>query len=292
MIEILSVFFLAVIALLFVFRFFFNKKKPLDKNLQVPGRWIQILSQSVRFYANLSADKKIIFEKDVARFLHQVKISGVGIEVTIEDRLLIASSAVIPLFGFPAYTYVHLNEVLLYPGAFDRSFQLNNKEEVITGMVGTGLMEGKMILSRPALHEGFHNPMDGSNVGIHEFAHLFDKEDGVIDGIPPGFDQNIATVPWIGLVKKKIAEINTGQSDIHEYGATNQEEFFAVASEYFFESPGLMKRKHPTLYRQLTSIFSQDLAKDLPRSKTDIKTIGRNDSCPCGSGEKYKRCCL
>ncbi|MFY0653241.1 MAG: zinc-dependent peptidase [Cyclobacteriaceae bacterium] len=154
-------------------------------------------------------------------------------------------------------------------------------------------MEGKMILSKPSLHQGFKIANDKKNVGIHEFVHLFDKEDGLTDGIPPGFNDKAYVLPWLDLIKTKTNEILEGESDINEYGATKREEFFAVASEYFLERPHLLKSKHPVLYDRLSKVFRQDttevLRKDSFKKKKDF---GRNDPCPCGSGEKYKRCFL
>ncbi len=86
-----------------------------------------------------------------------------------------------------------------------------------------------------------------------------------------------------------IAIINKNQSDINPYGATNKAEFFAVASEYFFESPQLLQKKHPQLYDMLEQIFKQRMSsKKLERIK---KRIGRNDLCYCNTGLKYKNCC-
>jgi Mlc titration factor MtfA (ptsG expression regulator) len=205
----------------------------------------------------------------------------------------VGSSAIIPLFGFPQWSYKHLDKVLIYPSSFDRNYNIGSKEEIITGMVGTGAMEGKMLLSKPSLHQGFNIANDKRNVGIHEFVHLFDKEDGLTTGIPPGFNDKAFTLPWLDLVKQKTNEILEGQSDINEYGATKREEFLPVASEYFFERPHLLKSKHPKLYEALTQIFQQDtteiISKDSFKKK---KPIGRNSPCPCGSGEKYKRCCI
>ena len=79
------------------------------------------------------------------------------------------------------------------------------------------------------------------------------------------------------------------KSDINQYGGSSKIEFFAVASEYFFERPKLMAKKHPELYDILEKIFEHDMdTRDL--KKVNIK-IGRNSPCPCQSGEKYKRCC-
>jgi Mlc titration factor MtfA (ptsG expression regulator) len=233
------------------------------------------------------------FESDIQNFLGKIKITGIKTNVTLEDRLLVASSAVIPLFGFPAWTYSHLDEVLLYPSAFDRNFNFNNKDEIITGMVGTGPMEGKVIFSKPSLHIGFEISNDKKNVGIHEFVHLFDKETGRVNGIPPGYEDKSFALPWLDFVQTKIKDIVTNKSDINDYGATNKEEFFAVASEYFFERPHLLQKKHPTLYENLSQIFHQDMTQIIDLSSFEKQEEpGRNDPCPCGSELKYKKFCL
>lgn len=268
-----------------------KSKKTSKKDIIVPEKWRKILINKIPFYQNLDSDRKNRFETDVFQFLSTTKITGVNVEVNLEDRLLVASSAVIPLFGFPQWSYSFLDEVLLYPSSFDRNFQLNNPDEIITGMVGSGAMEGKMILSKPSLHAGFDIENDKKNVGIHEFVHLFDKEDGLIDGIPPGLESEVSSLPWLNLIKEKTNEINANRSDINDYATTNRQEFFAVASEYFFERPKLLQKKHPKLYNVLSEVFNQDLATS-QTSIVSAKDVGRNDPCPCGSGEKYKRCCI
>lgn len=87
---------------------------------------------------------------------------------------------------------------------------------------------------------------------------------------------------------KKIEEINADKTDINPYGGTHKKEFFAVFSEYFFESPDLLKKKHPELYRYLSKIFSQKMTDRISKKKMKIR---RNDPCPCGSGKKFKNCC-
>lgn len=144
-----------------------------------------------------------------------------------------------------------------------------------------------MVLSRPALHYGFKNHKDKKNVGIHEFAHLIDMADGDCDGFPERFSEYGFFQPWANFVERKIADIHANRSNIDSYGATNPQEFFAVATEYFFERPKMLKKKHPVLYDELMTFYQQDTAaieqEVAPR---------RNSLCPCGSGLKYKRCCL
>jgi Mlc titration factor MtfA (ptsG expression regulator) len=267
-----------------------EQSKTQYKVLAAPEKWKSFLMEKVAFYRHLDESKRLRFETDIQNFLREVRISGVQTEVSVEDRLLVASSAVIPLFGFPAWTYNHLDEVLLYPDSFDRNFNIGSKEEIITGMVGTGEMEGKMILSKPSLYQGFDIYNDKKNVGIHEFVHLFDKETGNVDGIPPGLEEHVESLPWLELIRTKTDEILAETSDINPYGATNKQEFFAVASEYFFERPDLLKEKHPNLYNTLSKVFKQDLSQYDP-DQLKVVEPSRNAPCPCGSGKKYKRCC-
>ena len=117
-----------------------------------------------------------------------------------------------------------------------------------------GYMEGKMILSKPALKHGFKNESDKKNTAIHEFVHLIDMTDGSIDGIPSLLLEKQYSIPWIDLINKKIDEIYDGESDINPYGGTNRAEFFSVVSEYFFERPKLLERNHPELYDLLSNL--------------------------------------
>lgn len=264
-----------------------------EEIVQVPQKWKDILLEKVHFYQNLNSLQKAQFESDVMHFLEAIPIHGANTDVTLTDRLLVASSAVIPLFGFPQWTYRHLDEVILYPGSFDEQFRLGGPNARISGMVGNGPMEGKVILSKPALCNGFDITNDKRNVGIHEFAHLFDKEDGEIDGIPPGLHEQTYSIPWLALIKKKTQEIKEGETNIDAYAAYNEKEFFAVASEYFFERPHLLEEKEPELYQLLSKVFHQDLTHVIDEHSYGQKQeIARNAPCPCGSGKKYKKCCM
>ena len=254
-----------------------------------PASWRKTLFEKVTFYSNLNQAEKQQFEFKVHEFLINCTITGVETEVNEYDRVLVAASAIIPIFAFPDWQYFNLKEVLLYPGLFNEQFGTDGESRSIAGMVGTGYMEGKMILSKQALHHGFRNESDKKNTAIHEFVHLIDKADGNIDGIPSLLLEKQYAIPWIDLIQKKIEEIYEGESDINPYGATNKTEFFAVISEYFFERPKLLQQKHPELYKLLERIFNQKMAKKLKKSSNH--EINRNDPCPCGSGKKYKKCC-
>jgi len=248
-----------------------------------------ILMQEVAFYNSLSEDEKKRFEYKVQEFLLNCRITGIDTTVDEIDKVLVASSAIIPVFAFEDWRYSNIDEVLLYPAMFNKSFDTEGADRNILGMVGNGYMNGIMTLSKPALRHGFRNETDKKNTAIHEFVHLIDKTDGSIDGIPSILLEKQYTIPWIDLISQKIEEIYDGDSDINPYGGSNRAEFFAVASEYFFERPVLLKRKHPQLYELMQKAFKRDMSlKPLRKDKT---RIGRNSPCPCNSGKKFKHCC-
>ncbi len=218
--------------------------------------WRIILDSKVPFYNELNAKKKKHFEFKVQEFILNMTFTGVQVDIQDEDKVLIAASAIIPIFNFKDWRYNNLDEIILYPNAFNKQFNLTGPDRRILGMVGSGFMEGKMILSRQALHHGFQNETDKHNTAIHEFIHLVDKADGDIDGIPAILLEKQYVLPWMQMVMNKITEIRKrDHKDINPYGATNQAEFLAVVGTYFFERPKLLKRKHPELYKLLCEIF-------------------------------------
>ena len=254
-----------------------------------PEDWQIILNQEVSFYNSLSQEEKKRFEYKVQEFLLNCRITGIETSVDTTDKILVASSAVIPIFEFNDWKYSNIHEVLLYPSMFNEEFDTKGSERAILGMVGSGYMEGKMILSQQALKHGFKNESDKKNTAIHEFVHLIDKTDGSIDGIPSLLLEKQYAIPWIDLINKKIEEIYEGESDINPYGGTNRAEFFSVVSEYFFERPKLLAHNHPDLYKLLESVFKQDMSSRI--LKKNKAKIGRNSPCPCNSGKKFKNCC-
>ncbi len=287
----------AVLAATLLLSLWISRKSRLKKRIAgtpFPEKWREILREKVAFYNGLDENEKPVFEKRVQLFLAEKRITGIGIEVDDTDRLLIASGAVIPIFGFPEWEYGNLHEVILYPSSFDDEFRFGKGGD-ISGMATLGGGVNTMVLSRADLHGGFARPGDGSNVGIHEFVHYMDMADGEVDGVPALLLDKGYTLPWLKLIKTGIEEIEKGKSDINPYGAVSDIEFFAVVSEYFFEKPKKLRSDHPRLYEVLNSVFRQDMASrmggKLFKKKKNQKP-GRNDPCPCGSGKKYKKCCL
>lgn len=245
--------FIALVA--FVGYVFYNRST--KKVESFPLHWHDILTKEVVFYSNLDDIEQKRFQKRMMQFLSEVYIDSVGFDLVELDKILIASSAVIPVFAFKEWHYPTVSGILLYPDNFNEDFEFSDKSKSkrIAGVVGSGRLERQMILSKKALYHGFKNSNDKRNTAIHEFVHLIDKMDDRIDGIPEILMQNAYTIPWLKLVHDEMEAINNDKSDIRAYGGTKQAEFFAVASEYFFERPKLMKRKHPELYKMMADCF-------------------------------------
>lgn len=282
------VFAILILAFIIYQVWYFKFRKKATHTDIFPDIWKQLLEEHVSFYSSLDKEKKTVFEDDLLRFLNSIKITGVKCQVETLDRVLIGSSAIIPLFGFPDWGYSNLEEVLLYPSTFDENHNTSGSGRNISGMVGYGYMNGTMILSKKSLRMGYSNTSDKKNVGIHEFAHLIDGFDGAMDGIPKAYFETPGAIPWIDMINKKTKEILEDESDINSYGASAPEEFFAVAAEYFFEKPKLLQKKHPALYKAMSQAFMQSPLIKTPSSK---RTLMPNDRCHCGSGKKYKKCC-
>jgi Mlc titration factor MtfA (ptsG expression regulator) len=259
---------LIIIAVIVVLSYFFfaRKRKPVVQDIQSGIVYRQLLSEHVDYYFGLSTDEKKRFEKLLFEFLADINIEGVGTEVTDLDRVLIASSAIIPIFGLGDWKYKNLTNVILYPDTFDKEFQFEGENRSILGMVRSGYMNGQMLLSRAALDKGFSKSSGKENAAIHEFVHLLDKSDGATDGVPENLMAHEYAIPWLSMMHQEMHRIEQGKSDINPYALTNEAEFLAVASEYFFEKPDKFQHMHPALYDQLSLIFNQN-----PLDRVDVK---------------------
>lgn len=216
------------------------------------------LKEHIHFYNILSKADRRVFEERVGLFLTQVTITEIGQEeVEKSTCLYVAASAVMAYWGLPYWNYADLKEVLVYPENFNESMQFNTAGEIQGQIHHGGMMNNTMILSLRALEHGFKNAQDKKNVGVHEFAHLLDKMDGYMDGVPAGMDKSTTEV-WVDLMHKEIKKIQKSKSDINPYGASNQAEFFAVVTEYYKERPELLKRKHPKIFAVMETYFNQD----------------------------------
>ena len=219
-----------------------------------PVRWRTILAHRCQTYARLPADWQARFERSVKVFLAEKRITGVGVAVTDELRLLVAASAVTLSVGWEGYEWPQLAEVLLYPQDFDRDYSFEERE-----LAGQAHPWGTLILSVPTLQDSFAHPDDAFHVGYHEFAHLLDLDESRFAGVPPGLS-DAETREWTEVLERERKHLRRGRI-IDPYGEDDPVEFFAVAVEAFFECPLDLEERHPRLYTLFRDFFRQDPAR-------------------------------
>lgn len=249
---------ISIIAALWFWRINTRKKSPRKAKVQLSVNDKHWMKDHISFYKRLNKQDKIIFEDRVGIFIADVIITEIGKEKPEKETCIyVAASAVIAFWGLPYYNYGNLREVLVYPSNFDMDNSLN-KRGIVNGKVHHGgLMNNTMILSLPALETGFQIDNDKKNVGIHEFSHLLDKSDGVIDGIPEYLGEEDKKI-WVGLMKEAMDNIKANKSSIPAYGGTSEAEFFAVVTTYYKECPSLLKIKNRPLFEFLDEYFNQE----------------------------------
>jgi Mlc titration factor MtfA (ptsG expression regulator) len=254
MVIVLQIFF-ALALILLIILFVFRIRIGLPAGTALPENYRELFTDYVNFYRQLDEKEKESFEKRAEHFLTAVKITGVNAVVEDIDRILIAAGAIIPVYRISDWQYINLHEILLYPGTFNADFDQSGSERPVTGMVGHGAMQNVMIITKWELRQGFINNNDARNTAIHEFAHLIDKMDGTMDGIPEIILERKYTARWKSMMEATIWQMKNNGSDIDTYGATNHAEFFAVVSEYFFEQPDAFRANHPELHEMLERIY-------------------------------------
>jgi Mlc titration factor MtfA (ptsG expression regulator) len=188
--------------------------------------------------------------------------------MTDEIRVTIAGQAAILLLHRGDDYYTKLRSILVYPHAYVaksvRPGPGGTVEEGFDARLGESWTQGAVILSWDDVKRSASDVHDGHNVVLHEFAHQLDQEDGQADGEPvlPSRSSYLAWARVLGgEYRELVREVeNYRRTDIDPYGAVSPAEFFAVVTEYFFQQPGRLRKKHPRLYEQLRLFYRQDPA--------------------------------
>lgn len=246
-----------------------------------PAEWEGYLHANVHFYGKLPTDEQARL-RDILRILIAEKSwEGCGdLELTDEIRVTIAGQAALLLLGMPHDFYPNVESILVYPTAFrmpkPRDRDLFNPvvgiwsgsgrvvDQESTPRLGEAWWQGPVILSWQDALAGGRNESDGHNVVLHEFAHKLDDRKGAADGVPTLADQ----AQYDNWAEVMSAEYQALLDDTHHgrptlldhYAITNAAEFFAVATECFFERGAPMRQSHPRLYDALSGFYHQDPA--------------------------------
>ncbi len=241
---------LAVVLVVACGLFFAFRKKP---TVPLSKEAMDTLASRVGYFVRLDVAEQKRFVREVERFLADHHISGPrNAEVSDELKALVAASAVVLVFGRKGYVYPPTRDIVVYDEAFNAEYDIGPSERFI-GMVHGA---GPILFSARALREAFERPRDGIHVGLHEFAHVIDFEAGTADGVPSMMPWR-AVEPWLALMHKETQRIRQRRSVLGHYATTNEAEFFAVATEAFFEKPNELKQKHRELYDVLVSVYGQ-----------------------------------
>lgn len=230
-----------------------------------PAAWRQCL-ESLPFVANLTAAERKRLEELTLVLIDQVYWEGrAGLEVTDEIRVSVAAQACRLTIGLGDDAYKGVRTVYLFPNTYrapDGTMEGPGvRGEGASHRHGEAWLRGPVVLSWNATKLGAANEDDGRNVIYHEFAHKLDMIDGYADGTPPARNRK-AFETWVEVAGREYERLKeaTGRGQptlLDPYGATNQAEFFAVATEVFFERPERMRERHEELFRCLVDFYGQ-----------------------------------
>lgn len=226
----------------------------------MPESWLPIIDRRLTFVETLPETERTRFFEHLKVFVWEKHFFGVkGLEVTDEIRIVVAAAAARISRRLSLDVYDRLTEIVIYPSTYQHGPHAG-------GVLGEAHPFGTVVLAWDAVTGGIATPNDGHDTAIHEFAHVLDIADGVFDGTPEldadAFDD------WGHVMGKHFERLKAdhARSPLREYGATNEAEFFAVATEAFFEKPKTLERRAPDLYRELRRFFRVDPARQ-PRPR-------------------------
>lgn len=217
-----------------------------------PEAWRAHLEADVAFYPALSPEVRRRLERDILAFVDEKHFIGAqGFEVDDRVRVVVAAAAARLTLGLDLSFYDRLTEILIYGYDYTHA----DKDGIVLGEAHTW---GTVVLSWPAVLRGLANADDGHDTATHEFAHVLDVADGAFDGTP-NLRAHEHYRPWADVMHEHFERLRARGSRkrplLRDYGATNEAEFFAVATEAFFEKPAQMKDRAPELYAELARFY-------------------------------------
>lgn len=237
-----------------------------------PAEWEAALERNVGHWQLLSEEERALLKKLVLVFVEEKTWVGAhGLELDDEIRVTIAGEACLLLLGRDHSLYADVDSIVVYPSTMlaperPRSFFDRRVEPVETPrhLLGEAHRGGPVLLAWDAVKRGARDPKDGRNVVIHELAHKIDMLDARADGTPP-LESRAALRKWAEVAAPVFLELRARaekgkKTFLDPYGATDEAEFFAVATELFFEKPARFEREHPELYELLREYYGQDPA--------------------------------
>ncbi len=259
-----------------MFRYFRERRRAKIRRRPFPDAWRKVIEEHLPIYHRLPHEAREELLGHLLVFLEEKAFEGCGgLDITDEIRVTIAAQACVLLLHRETDYYPRLRSILVYPDSYLAPSTEWNEDGTFTDedehRLGESWTTGSVILSWHATMGGAAGRHDGQNVVFHEFAHQLDQEDGLSDGAPVLGQQLAFTkrqsmyVSWARTMQHEFDQLQDHvergrRTVLDEYGATDPAEFFAVATETFFEKPRLLSKRHPELYGQLSQYYCQDPA--------------------------------
>lgn len=243
--------------------FFRRRRRARLRALPFPPAWRRIVRANVPLFESLPHALQREIEGHIHVLLREKHFEGCGgLLLTDEMRVTIAAHAALLHVGRDHY-FPRLITILVYPESYtapatDREGHLVIEYEDERAGESWG-RAGVIVLAWDEAQRRAHTLEHGDNVILHEFAHQLDSEDGRHDGVPL-LDRPTDYAAWARVLAPEFQRLQAGESSgvLSDYGATNEAEFFAVATESFFEKPNQLRRKHPELYSVLSRFYRLD----------------------------------
>ncbi len=251
-----------------MFGLFKEQRRRRSRTQPPPEEWRAIIQRNLPFFGRLAPEDQKELLGHVQIFLEEKHFEGCGgLRLTNEIRVTIATQACLLLLHRKTDYFPRLVTILVYPSGFlvneDRHVEGHIWEGGPEGRLGeTGREMGSMVLAWDAAKSGAHDPSDGKNLILHEFAHQLDFEDFTADGVP-ALTSRGDRLSWSEVMKMEFAALRAADETgiptlLDTYGASNPAEFFAVATEAFFERPRALGRERPRLFAEMERYFRQN----------------------------------
>ena len=234
---------------------------------EFPQSWFEIVNRRLPFFRRMPASMQSQLLDLIKIFLHDKRFVGcAGQQIDDEIRLTVAAQACLLLLNRETDYYQHLKSVLIYPSTFVVNREVRDELGLVStghsALLGESWSQGKVILAWDSVEKGVRNLNDGHNVVLHEFAHQLDHASGATNGAPLLVTRG-AYKSWALVLSREFEDLQknaqTGRASLLDhYGATNPAEFFAVATEAFFERPEQMRAGHRELYEELAGFYQVD----------------------------------
>ncbi len=229
--------------------------------------WITLLKKNVPLYAQLPEELRLRLHERIAQFIATIRFEGCGgLELTEAMILTVAAQACLLVVHREGKPYPKLSAVYLYPTTFSSVSKRMDAHGIVTEgdvrRLGESSGWGTVVLAWDSVTQGARHMADGDNVTFHEFAHQLDHEDGRTDGAP-ALSSGAAYRTWSRVFQANYADFlqrtEAGTEKVLDpYGATNPAEFFAVATEIFFEKPTQLFNERPEMYAELKRYYHLD----------------------------------